>query len=205
MSYAFPTGRICLQPPPGHAPAAAAPAVARNGVGFFLFILLNATLYVRPAEIVPGLLGLEIYQTLIIACLAVSFTCVLEQLSIRSLEGRPITVCVIGLAFAVVLSHLANVYMSAAVLQGWDFLKVLLYYLLLVGLVNSPARLRRFLFWLLIFCLAMTVLAVLEYHELISLPSLSSLKEGQRDQTSGKEVFLRRLRSSGIFRDPNDT
>ena len=34
-------------------------------------------------------------------CLTVSFTCVLEQLSIRSLESRPITVCVIGLVFAV--------------------------------------------------------------------------------------------------------
>src|SRR5438046_3065166 len=159
MSYASPTARIYLQPPPGYAPAAAAPAAARNGVGFFLFILLNATLYVRPAEIVPGLLGLEIYQTLIIACLAVSFTSVLAQLSIRSLESRPITVCVIGLAFAVVLSHLANVYLSAALLQGWDFLKVVLYYLLFVGLIDSPARIPQFLFWLVVFCLGMSALS----------------------------------------------
>src|SRR3954471_7774194 len=109
MSYASPTGEIWLQPPLGYAPRAAHAGAARCGLGFFLFILLNATLYVRPAEIVPALLGLEIYQTLIIACLAASFTCVLEQLTSGELERRPITVCVIGLAFAVVMSHLANV------------------------------------------------------------------------------------------------
>ena len=39
---------------------------AAYGPGFFLFLVVNATLFVRPTEIVPALEGWEIYQALIV-------------------------------------------------------------------------------------------------------------------------------------------
>ncbi len=46
-------------------------------MGFFLFILVNATLFIRPAEVF-GIEELEnVYQLLILACLAVSLPDVL--------------------------------------------------------------------------------------------------------------------------------
>ena len=59
---------------PAQTPARpAAPAAApRHGLGFFLFLLVNAALFVRPAEVVPALVGWNIYEVLILACLAAS-------------------------------------------------------------------------------------------------------------------------------------
>src|SRR5436309_3285608 len=99
---------LSLPRPAGVSPVAGAEARPLYGPGFVLFILLNATLFVRPAEIVPALIGVEIYQALILACLLASFPGVLEQLTPRSLERRPATVCVLGLFVAVLLSHLAH-------------------------------------------------------------------------------------------------
>ena len=71
---------------------------------FFLFLLINATLFIRPAEIVPALLDLPIYQVFILGCLLVSLPAVMEQLSIRSLVERPASACVVGVLASVVLT-----------------------------------------------------------------------------------------------------
>src|SRR5215471_5568475 len=77
---------------PRLAPRVLAPA---SGLGFFLFLLVNVALFVRPADVVPSLIGIEIYQYLILACFAVSFPVVLVSLSPQRLEQRPIDVCVL--------------------------------------------------------------------------------------------------------------
>src|SRR3954468_5013043 len=62
-----------------------------------IFLALNAVLFLRPAELVPQLEGVAIYNYLIIACLVTSFAQVRKRFEIRSLLLRPIDVCVIGL------------------------------------------------------------------------------------------------------------
>src|SRR5205807_2462820 len=91
----------------------------------------------------------------------------LEQFLDGSLPHRPITVCVLGLLAAVVLSHLSHGEVEKAAELGWDFLKVVLYYLLLVGIVTTPERLRRFVFWLVLFAAVFAVLALLQYEGVI--------------------------------------
>src|SRR5262245_33559087 len=120
-------------------------------MGFALFLLVNAILFVRPAEIVPELIGLNLYEYAILACLLASFPQVVEQLTPRALLERPITVCVLGLLLAVGLSHVSHFYFGGAHEAGLEFAKVALYYLLFVAVVNSPARLRQFLGWLVVF------------------------------------------------------
>jgi hypothetical protein len=194
----------------GHSPPA--PAARRGAnrtlppypLGFALFLAVNAALFVRPAEIVPDLLGLEIYQFLILACFAFSFPAVLEQLSARALEARPITACVLGLLPAVVLSHLAHFNFAEAAVDGFEFFKIVVYYLLFVGLVTTPARLRRFLGWLLLCTAVVALLAILHYHGVINLPNQKVLKALEKDQESGRDVVIQRLQGTGIFQDPND-
>lgn len=55
----LPRGRLA---PANLEPAQAAPA---HSLAFFFFLLVNATLFIRPAEIIPGLIAWPIYQTLI--------------------------------------------------------------------------------------------------------------------------------------------
>ena len=177
-------------------------------VAFALFILLNATLFVRPAEIVPALLGLPIYNVLISTCLVVSLPAILAQLTGRSLAERPITACVVGLLAAVVLSHLSHFSLGEARTAGEQFVKVVLYYLLLVSTVDSPAKLRTFQHWLVGLIIVVAGLALLQYYNLVNIPALEVLQVlqegGEVDEDTGERFVYARLRSTGIFNDPND-
>ena len=104
---------------PGGAPARSGVQRLTHLAGFILFILLNATLFIRPAEIIPSLEDVQIYEALIIACLVVSLPAVLEQLRADSLTAAPITVCVLGMLAAVVLSHLSDFSIYGARTSGW--------------------------------------------------------------------------------------
>src|SRR5262245_6326028 len=183
---------------------AAAPAAAGNVLGFALFLVVTATLFVRPAEFVPELLGLPIYQTLIITCLAVSFACVLRQLNARYLLTHPVSVCVFALLPAVVLSHLAHANLEGAAGSGWEFFKVLVYYLLLAGLLTTPGRVRTFLLFFSACATLLATIALLQYHEVINLATLAGLKDRHTDPATGLTVVFVRLGGTGIFKDPND-
>jgi O-antigen ligase len=171
---------------------------------FILFLLVNAVLFIRPAEIVPGLEDLPLYEVAILACLAVSFFSVLRQLRPRSLVQRPITVCVLGLLPAIVLSGLPRFWFTGAVHAGADFGKIVVYYLLFVATVNSAARLRWFLLCLTGLILVVAALALLQYHGLINVPALAAVQQAAIDAQTGEESFLPRLQGTGLFNDPND-
>jgi hypothetical protein len=185
-------------------PEVACAAPPRAATGFGVFLLVNAALFLRPAEIVPGLVGLEIYLFLIVACLLLAFPAVFEQLTVRSLDRNPLTVCVLGLWIAVILSHVARIHFGGAAASGYEFFKIIVYYLLFVGLVTTPDRLIRFLFWLAIFASALALIAILEYHDWIQLPTLKTLRAVEHDQGSGRDIVVRRLQATGPFHDPND-
>jgi O-antigen ligase len=173
-------------------------------LGFFLFLVFNATLFIRPAEIVPDLLGLEIALFVALACLAVSFPLMLAQLSGRALEAQPITVCVLGLQIAVVLSHLSHLFLTGAAVGGYEFAKMVVYYLLFVGLITTPDRLRQLLLLLLCCSTVVAGLAVLQYHGTLQLPTLKPAFEVFWDPVAMHDVMLPRLQGTGIFHDPND-
>ncbi len=171
---------------------------------FVAFLIVNAMLFIRPAEFAPALLGLPIYELCIIACIVLSIPALVPQLSIRSLKDRPVTACVLGLLPMVAVSQLANGQLDTVVGTVIDFIKVLLYYFLLVGLVNTPARLTRLLSALAFFGALITALAVLHYHGAIDLPALHFEETGVEDDSGKVTVVLRRLGSTGLFQDPND-
>ena len=173
-----------------------------NGLGFGLFLLVNAVLFVRPADVVPALMGIEIYQYLILLCLAVSFPGVLAQLSPSNLEARPIDVCVLFMLPAIVMSHLSHANVGAALECAIPVLKVLVYYFLFVSLVTTPERLRLFISCQILFSTAVAGLSALDYHGVIELPLTEELKKLVEElMKNGDE---KRMYGPGIFQDPND-
>jgi len=96
-------------------------------MGFFLFLLVNAVLFVRPTEIIPGLIGLPLYNILILACFACSYPVVARQLRSERLVENPITACVLGLLITVLVSHLSHVYFYGARTSGIIFAKIVVY------------------------------------------------------------------------------
>lgn len=171
---------------------------AGSGPGFFLFLLVNAALFVRPSDVVPALEGVELYRYLILACFAVSFPAVLQYFSEAGLDERPIDLCLLLTFPLVLLSGIANVGLEHAFETGIVYLKLLVYYLLLVSLVTTPQRLRILLNCVLLFSCMVVILSALDFYGVITLP---------RDEyVNGRKVTydMNRLYGPGIFSDPND-
>src|SRR5947208_3041939 len=122
------SARPAMLPAPRGVRRALRPPAAGYGLGFFLFLLVNAALFVRPADVLPGLVGLEIYQWVILSCLAVSFPAFLGSLSPAGLEKRPIDLCVLLLLPLVPLS-LVSLGNPADLWEGsFTFFKIVVYY-----------------------------------------------------------------------------
>jgi putative inorganic carbon (hco3(-)) transporter len=173
-------------------------------LAFGLFILLNVVLLIRPADVFPPLYGLPIYQGCILCCLAVAIPAVLRMLEREGLAAEPISLCMVGLLGAVALSHLSYGRIGEAVSESWEFAKLLIYHVLLISLINSPRRLRVFLWCLAALIVAHTALAVMDYHGIIDLPGMASMSEGYIDPDSGERMTQLRLCGGGIFGNPND-
>jgi O-antigen ligase len=176
-------------------------------LGFITFLLVNATLFIRPAELLASLEGWPIYEALIILCLLASLPSVMHELSPGQLRRWPITLCVVALLPVVALSQITHLHFEEATTGSTLFFKLVAYYLLLLVNLNSLKRLRIFLFSIMTVTLLMTTLSVLEYHQLIDMPVLSAMHQTQSDPLdaeSSDDGDLARLSSLGIFDNPND-
>ncbi len=115
-------------------------------MGFVFFLLVTATLFLRPSEIVPDLQGFRIYEVLMIGSLVLLRREIFEAMRPEAIRAQPITLCVLLMAVAIAVSHLQHVYLYGAKWGLEIYYKTALYYLMLVGCVTTPSRLRMFLF-----------------------------------------------------------
>jgi hypothetical protein len=177
-------------------------------MGYFLFLLVNAALFLRPSELIPDLQNAPVYEVLIQLCLAVALPGVVRQLSPSMLRARPITACVVGLQGVVIVSALLNVGPGEAFRSGYDFARLLVYFLLLVAVVDTPNKLRWFVYYLAALICVLTAFALLQYHGAIDIPALASMAERQwefvNEETGEAPPVVLRLCAAGIFNNPND-
>jgi hypothetical protein len=174
-------------------------------VDFFLFLLVNFTLFLRPAEMVPALESVPLFYILILANMAVAAPKIVDQFRWNRLVTSPANLCVLGLLPMAVVSHLAQFDLWGARVTNTDYAKSIVYYIVLVAVVNSAERLRTFLYFIAIFAAATSAVAVLNYYELIEVPSLKILEYSEQfDSETGAPVMIRRILATGIFGDPND-
>ncbi len=174
-------------------------------LAFILFILTNATLFLRPAEIFPDIKSLPIYLGFIVGTLLLSAKGLQNQLRTASLKRNPITICVLGVFVAVIMSHIPRFYLSGIKNSGVEFGKVIIYYLLLVEVVDSPSRFRKFLLAVTLCCLLMVGMCLVDYLKWIDFEFLTHLE--MRNGTiaaTGEMEWVWRMRGIGIFNDPND-
>jgi O-antigen ligase len=172
---------------------------------FALFIILNTVLFIRPSELVPELAAVPIYQIVIISCLAVTLPRVIEQIRPESLARRPITLFVVGIWLAVVLSIVFGMFwLTGAKDAGMEFGKVVLYYLLMMAVVNTLPRLRQFMVALCVLTAMVCGLAVADLHGIVDIAGISPIETGYFNRATSEIVSIPRIRATGIFQDPND-
>jgi O-antigen ligase len=173
---------------------------------FTLFLLVTATLFVRPAEIIPALAGAPLFQVFIIGSALLAWPALLEVLRWKSLRAHPAALCVVGLVPAILLSDIMRGNFGAAEEGLSEFIKVLIYFLLLVALVNSPARFRKFLFVTATLIFVTATVATLRYHGLLNVDAITVLARSDNgiDEETGLGIVVTQLQASGLFSDPND-
>lgn len=173
-------------------------------MAYFLFILVNASLFVRPAEVIPSMQGWEIYFYVIVACLIAGASDILRTLTNQPLDQQPVTLCVFGILAAGILSPI----FAGNPAEGWHagnyFGRMVAYYLLLISVVTTPWRLRTLLLSILIFSGVVAALTVLRYHDVIELNTIKMLKDNGGTGLYGEDITINRLQGTGIFQDPNE-
>lgn len=196
-------------------------------MAYILFLMANAALFLRPAELISGLGDFPLYMYLITAAILASAQNILEQLRPRNLFYQPITVCVLVVTFAVATSHLSTGNIRGA-LEGVNaMVKVLLYYLTLVAVINTPPRLRVFLMTTAMSATVMIALSIADYRNFVAEWSgrddLALVREEEKDlfetnaprrlrhvvdwggiDAGGEQEWVFRITGLGMFRDPND-
>jgi O-antigen ligase len=178
-------------------------------VDFFLFILVNATLFIRPSELIPELAEIPIYNILIVLNLAVAFPNLVNQFQPGRFAREPVTACVLGMIPAVMLSHLNHFDFFSARMEAFELSKIIAYYFLLLAVLNSTQRLRMFLQIIAVFAAINCLVAVLHHYKIIHVPALEIAEkiaqaEMEFDAGTGQLMTDVRLRATGIFNDPND-
>jgi O-antigen ligase len=190
---------------------------------FFLFLVVNAMLFIRPGELVPAVGDWPIYLVCISACFLVSWPAVLELMRKRHPAQPPVLACALGLLIAIPLSDLANARAELVLEHTFDFVKIVIYLVLLVSLVNTPARVRRFVGWIGAFSTVTALLATVQYHGAIEISQEGQeteagadfatgrrrvrggfVQENFRDPETGQVVAVQRMCGTGLFNDPND-
>lgn len=174
-------------------------------LSYFLFVVCTGVLFVRPAELVESLVNAPLYEVAILCGLTIAAPRILGQITTRSLVANPVTFCVVALVAAVALSHVSHLAIGDGARSAFAFLKVALSFLFCVAVLDSRARLRNFLIWLLVFILALAGLALLQHYEVIENPALAAHVERLQDKETGDTIGVNeRLSGAGIFANPND-
>ena len=158
----------------------------------FLLLLLAAIYFIRPYEWVPGLIGMPLFLWAVLPCIAISIPSWSPLLNSRSFQDYPISTCVLGLLVVSLLSTIVNG-------CGLDFIigfsKSCIFYFLLVGILDTEARLERFYQGLAVILLSMALLVILNNRGILSIDSMSNM-------VAGTSV---RLEAAGANFDSNDT
>ena len=166
--------------------------------GLVFLMLAIGTLLFRPTDLVPSLQGASIYEACMVLCILVSLGRVIPLVRAGALRANAMAAFAGVFVLSVVLSHLARADTWNARIDGLEAVKACILFLLILGLVNTAPKLVAMLLATSASVLAMTALALLNYHGLIHVEALTSVV-----QASEGEALLR-LCGTGIFSDPND-
>ena len=182
-----------------------AQAAAGSRIAWLLFIVLNGLVVMRPAEIVPQLEHLPLYEVSILLCIISAMPAILGMFQSANRAWVAVTVCVVGMLFAILASTLPHGDLFNAQEQGVEYAKVVVYFILLLALMDTPVRIRQLLAALVVYTLILNVIAMLSFYHLIHLATVQPMEELQFSASrTAKRVLVERMQAAGIYGNPND-
>jgi hypothetical protein len=178
------------------------PSLAK--LAFFFFQLVTATLFLRPAELFVELDGLPLYEGLLIICLVLSATSLEPHFRWEALVRQPISLCIVGMYLSILLSHATHLYLGGMVDSGTMVFKAMIYYALVITIVNSPSRMKAYLSNLTVCATTMCIVCLFDYWNIVDFEPITHLLDTQGHDEDYQPIMISRMRGLGIFQDPND-
>lgn len=174
-------------------------------MNFVCFLLLNAVLLLRPEELFPEIAGLRLYLIVMVATCLLSLPDLRRVLSPDALRTNPVTVCVLLYYVASLITYAVVGKMDEAInLFGPEFGKVVIYFVLLQAVVDTPGRFRVFVASVVVLVGGLVSVALANHHGYVHFENIIHCFERTTDPDTGDDVWIHRLVSTGIFNDPND-
>lgn len=173
-------------------------------MAFPFFLLLNFILFIRPEELYPPIQGIRLYYTAFLACLILGWGHLSQNLRPEKIFNEPITCCILLYGLVFTFSNFINVGGYVAREQGIEFLKLFLYYLLFISLIDSPDRMRSFLRALIVYIFIVTSVVLLDHYEIVRFEAIEPIMQNDYDEDGSIIDTYPRLRYLGFFQDPND-
>ena len=155
----------------------------------FFTALFVATLYARPAEIIPALAAMPIAQIVAIACAVCAAASYLA--APRPLFSRRADRFLIGFWVAIALSNAAWGWWTGAAEGASTFFTVVFTYFLIRLAATTPRRIHTLVWVLVAMCVFQAVNGIVQYHTGVGFGDVTTVQDG-------------RIRGTGIFNDPND-
>ena len=156
------------------------PLLPASALGFVLFLLVNVTLFLRPADMWPSWEGLPVYEGLILGAFVLSLQRMQRLFWPTEIRSQPITICVLGLLVAVVMSHLMHMFLWGVNHMGTEFTKTLIYYTTLVAVVSTAERLKILLLTVAVAASVMVGLCVVDFLGIQEFEVIKHLEQHKR-------------------------
>jgi hypothetical protein len=171
---------------------------------FALFVFLNFLLLVRPEDLYPPIAGFRLYLVTIVVCTVTALPALQRTLTRENLSTQPIAVCALGMLGATFLSFAFRGRFADGLDFCGEFAKVVLFFFLLISVVNTPERLRAYVAWVAAFVNGVMAISLLQFFELAEFPGIEPLRYNEYNPATGEDEILERILSVGLFSDPND-
>lgn len=175
-----------------------------SDLSFFLLCLVTATMILRPAEIVTSLVGLPIYEGLIAATILTAHMSLLQQFKPTSLLKQPVTMCLVGVAVAIPISHMTHSYVGGAVNGLSEFIRSAMLFPLLVAILDRWSRFERYVKVVALLATLMVFFCTIDYLGVWDVEFIKHISENYGTDAAGNDVRIQRMTGPGIFSDPND-
>ncbi len=177
---------------------------AASQLAFVLLLGCCAAMILRPAELFPVLDVLPIYESLIVGALICGVRELQRHFRWESLKQQPAMMCVIGVLFAISISHLQRFYLHGVKEGSIDFLKVLLLFGLIVSQTDTIFRLKTLLTVIAVTATITVSLCVLDYYGVVDFEFITHISDVDGITDANELRRVSRMRGTGIFQDPND-
>lgn len=177
-----------------------------SAIAFISFSLLTMVVFIRPADLFPETMAeFPIFKVLSVTTLAACAPQLMARLNLYELRKQPILFCFLLYFAACLFSQLTHIFFWWVREAAVVFTLMTIYLMAMMTIVDTPARLHRYLKILAGSATVFVVICMLDFNGYIDFVLIKKLRQAtEMVDAAGNRVYTYRMQGAGLFLDPND-